>query len=74
MRLPLVVPLGWYREDALDECAVGRLLERHETKKGADGGQTQVAGPDAGGAPAWSSWSGRTPEKLGCAKQGFLLS
>jgi hypothetical protein len=24
---------GWYREDALDECAVGRLLERHETKK-----------------------------------------
>ena len=31
--------------------AVGRLLERHETKEGADGGQTQVARPDAGAAP-----------------------
>ena len=48
MHLPLVVPLAWYRDDALDEWAVGRLLERHETKEGADGGQTQVARPDAG--------------------------
>ena len=50
MHLTLVVALARYREDALDERAVGRLLERHETKEGADGRQTQVARPDAGAA------------------------
>ena len=50
MHLTLVVALAWYREDALDQRAVGRLLEGHKTKEGANGGQTQVARPDAGAA------------------------
>ena len=33
MHLPLVVPFAWYREDALDERAVGRLLERQDVYK-----------------------------------------
>jgi len=50
MHLSLVVALARYCEDALDEGAVSRLLERHEPEEGADGGQTQVARPDAGAA------------------------
>ena len=58
MHLVLVVSLARYREDALDKGAVGRLFERHETKEGADGGQAQVARPDAGAALRLEIWSG----------------
>jgi hypothetical protein len=49
MHLTLVVALARYREDSLDQGAVGRLLEGREPKEGSDGGQAQVARPDAGG-------------------------
>ena len=50
VHLSLVVALARYREHALDQRAVRRLLERHEPEEGADGGQAQVAGLDAGTA------------------------
>src|SRR5665647_3621711 len=48
MHLALVVAFAWYREDSLDEGAVGRLLEGREPEEGANGRQAQVARPDAG--------------------------
>src|SRR5438094_476404 len=36
MHLPLVVALAWYREDSLDERAVGRLLELQEPRAGRE--------------------------------------
>src|SRR5215207_6039194 len=48
MHLTLVVALARYREDSLDEGAVGRLLEGREPEEGANGRQAQVARPDAG--------------------------
>src|SRR5262245_38537594 len=48
MHQPLGVTLARDREDALNKGTAGRLLERHETKKGADSGQAKVACPDAG--------------------------
>jgi hypothetical protein len=35
MYLTFVVPLAWYREDALDMGAIGRLLEGREPEEGA---------------------------------------
>jgi hypothetical protein len=76
MHLPLVVPLAWYREDALNERAVGRLLERHETKEGADGGQTQVARPDAGAAMSgcrrWSSMALAMPVSPSAIRRSWV--
>jgi hypothetical protein len=48
MHLALVMTLAWYRQDALDQGAVSRLLERYEPEEGANGCQTQVARLDAG--------------------------
>src|SRR5262245_49090611 len=48
MHLPLVVTLVRYRQNPLDQSAVGWLLKGYETEEGADGGQAQIAGPDAG--------------------------
>src|SRR5215471_194769 len=48
VHLSLFVPLARYREHTLDQRAVSRLLERHESEEGADGGQAQIARPDSG--------------------------
>src|SRR5262245_20617370 len=50
MHLALVVALARYRKDPLDKGAASWLLERRITKEGADGGQPQITGPDAGTA------------------------
>ena len=51
MHLTLIVALARYREDSLDNGAVGRLLEGREPEEGADGRQAQVARPDDGAPP-----------------------
>jgi hypothetical protein len=50
MHLPCVVALVWYCQNPLDQGAVGRLLKGYETKEGANGSKSQIAGPDAGTA------------------------
>jgi hypothetical protein len=47
MHLPFVVALVRYRQHPLYQGAVGWLLERYETKEGANGGKAQIAGLDA---------------------------
>ncbi len=42
------MPLAWYCEDSLGKGTIGRLLEGHEPKEGANGRQAQVACRDAG--------------------------
>jgi len=48
MHLPFVVALVRYRQNPLDQGAVGWLLKRYETEEGANGSKAQIAGPDAG--------------------------
>lgn len=48
MHQALVVTLAWYRQDALDQGTVSRLLEKYKPKEGANGCQTQSCASDAG--------------------------
>src|SRR5690349_4726504 len=63
MHLALVVSLARYREHALNMSAVGRLLKRGEPEEGADRGQAQVTGPDAGAALLLEILQKRTDER-----------
>src|SRR5262245_35521419 len=46
--LAVVVALAWYRQNPLDQSAVGWLLKGHETEEGANGSKPQIAGSNAG--------------------------